>query len=141
VYAVADGVRTWIFQDGVTHVVDHTPKRRAVGGGDAAALAAPMPATVTQVHVTPGQAVDTGDVLVTLEAMKMELSIRANVTGIVTAINCRLGELVQPGVPLVELREPEPELQREPGTEPEHERTLRQAQGRPEQRRGTRREN
>jgi biotin carboxyl carrier protein len=64
-----------------------------------------MPATVTQVHVTPGQQVQAGDVLLTLEAMKMELPIRASAAGVVKSINCRTGELVRPGNPLVELTE------------------------------------
>ncbi len=61
-----------------------------------------MPATVVAINVTPGQAVTAGDVLVVLEAMKMELAITAPRDGRVRAIACRVGELVQPGVPLVE---------------------------------------
>ena len=44
---------------------------------DEMALASPMPATVAAVRVTPGQAVARGDVLIMLEAMKMELPIIA----------------------------------------------------------------
>jgi biotin carboxyl carrier protein len=67
------------------------------------ALAAPMPATVASIHVEVGQNVGTGDLLITLEAMKMELPIRAPRIARVKAIACRRGELVQAGVPLVEL--------------------------------------
>ena len=67
------------------------------------ALAAPMPATVASIHVTAGQEVDVGDLLVMLEAMKMELPIRAPRAGRVKTIACQRGELVQPGVSLVEL--------------------------------------
>jgi acetyl-CoA/propionyl-CoA carboxylase biotin carboxyl carrier protein len=70
---------------------------------DDMALAAPMPATVASIHVSPGQDVATGDLLVMLEAMKMELPIRAPRAGRVKAVACRRGELVQPGVALVEL--------------------------------------
>jgi biotin carboxyl carrier protein len=42
-------------------------------------------------------------VLLTLEAMKMELPIRAARDGIVSAILCAPGDLVQPGPPLVEI--------------------------------------
>jgi biotin carboxyl carrier protein len=108
-YAVTDGPKTWVFLDGITHVVETARRGRAAGGHDAGALAAPMPATVTRIHVAVGQAVAAGDVLVTLEAMKMELPITATARGTVAAINCRVGELVQPGVPLVELRNSEPE--------------------------------
>ena len=64
---------------------------------------APMPATVIKVLVAPGQAVRQADTLLVLEAMKMELPIRAPGDAVVTAVNCREGELVQPDRTLVEL--------------------------------------
>ena len=66
-------------------------------------LTAPMPATVVKVLVVPGQSVRRGDTLVVVEAMKMELPIRAPGDAIVAAVNCREGELVQPDRVLVEL--------------------------------------
>jgi biotin carboxyl carrier protein len=102
-YGVADGARTWVFLDGVTHVIEPPRQSRQGAGHDDAALAAPMPATVTQIHVAIGQVVAPADLLVTLEAMKMELPVRAIAAGTVSAINCRVGELVQPGAPLVEM--------------------------------------
>ena len=66
-------------------------------------LNAPMPATVVKVLVAPGQRVRHGDTLVVLEAMKMELPIRAPADATVQAVNCREGELVQPDRTLVEL--------------------------------------
>jgi glutaconyl-CoA decarboxylase len=62
-----------------------------------------MPATVLRINVKPGDAVKKGDVLVLLEAMKMELPIRAAADATVAAVHCREGELVQPDTPLVEL--------------------------------------
>ena len=103
-YGAAAGTSTWVFVDGQSFVIDSGPTRRAGAAHDSSALAAPMPATVTQVHVAPGQPVKAGDVLITLEAMKMELPIRATVDATVTAVHCRAGELVQPGIPLVDLR-------------------------------------
>jgi biotin carboxyl carrier protein len=105
-YAVADGTRTWIFIDGRTYVVegdDHDGNARAHATDDQMALSAPMPATVVTIDVTPGQEVAPGDLLVMLEAMKMELPIRAPRAGRVKSVACREGELVQPGVPLVEI--------------------------------------
>ncbi len=75
-----------------------------VSGSDA--LSSPMPATVAGVEVNAGDMVTAGDLLVTLEAMKMELPIRSPRDGRVKAVNCQKGDLVQPGVPLVELDEP-----------------------------------
>lgn len=69
----------------------------------AGSLAAPMPATVVSVRVKPGDAVTQGQTLALLEAMKMELPLRAPADGVVRAVHCRPGELVQPGPPLIEL--------------------------------------
>ncbi len=55
--------------------------------------------------VQPGQRVAAGDVLIRLEAMKMELPVRSPRDATVIAIKCREGELVQAGVPLLELDE------------------------------------
>ena len=107
--SVAYGVRrageTWVFLDGRVYVIGATDARAGVGRRDEASLAAPMPATVVAINVTPGQTVKAGDVLVVLEAMKMELAITAPHDGHVRAIACHVGELVQPGVPLVEFDE------------------------------------
>jgi 3-methylcrotonyl-CoA carboxylase alpha subunit len=62
-----------------------------------------MPATVAQVHVSSGQTVQAGDLLVSLEAMKMHLPIRAPAAGVVKAVFCREGDMVQPDTPLLEL--------------------------------------
>ena len=62
-----------------------------------------MPATVVRIAVKNGDAVKQGDVLVALEAMMMEMPIRAPRDGVVAAIDCREGELVQPGVPLIQI--------------------------------------
>lgn len=105
-YATRNGSDTWVFLDGRVYVVaPAAPARsgRSARRDDASALGAPMPATVVSVNVVPGQQVARGDALVMLEAMKMELAIKAPRDGIVGRIACRAGELVQPGVPLLEL--------------------------------------
>ena len=105
-YGVLSGGRAWVFLDGRTYVVDtasHGGRARGGRHDDPSALASPMPATVVGIEVTPGQEVRAGDVLIRLEAMKMELPIKAPRDGRVASIGCRVGELVQPGVPLVEL--------------------------------------
>jgi biotin carboxyl carrier protein len=62
-----------------------------------------MPATVVKVLVEPGRTIAAGEVVLVLEAMKMELPIRSPRDGVVAAVRCTQGELVQPGVALVEL--------------------------------------
>jgi 3-methylcrotonyl-CoA carboxylase alpha subunit len=103
-YAIVSGATTWVFRDGIAYeIVEPTAPRRRAGSHES--LAAPMPATVIAVNVQPGAQVSRGDILVLLEAMKMELPLRAPSTGKVTAVNCQAGQLVQPGTPLVEIGE------------------------------------
>ena len=104
-YAVRDRRRTWVFIDGRTYVIEPDADdagEPAHATNDPLALSAPMPATVLAVKVAPGQDVAAGDLLVLLEAMKMEVPIKAPRAGRVKSLACREGELVQPGVPLVE---------------------------------------
>jgi acetyl/propionyl-CoA carboxylase alpha subunit len=97
----------WVFLRGRTFFLpDAASPARSAARDDAAALSAPMPATVVAVNVESGADVSQGDVLVVLEAMKMELPIKAPGDGRVGRILCRPGELVQPGSPLLELDVP-----------------------------------
>jgi biotin carboxyl carrier protein len=66
-------------------------------------IRAPMSATVIRVHVAVGSVVVEGDPLIVVEAMKMEMPLRAPRAGIVGAVHCKEGELVQPTTVLVEL--------------------------------------
>ena len=66
------------------------------------ALTAPMPATIVKIHVKPGDAVAKGQTLMLLEAMKMELPIRAPGDGLVSAVHGREGQLVAADALLVE---------------------------------------
>ena len=94
----------WVFFEGEVYEIEVQPEgRRRRPAMSHAPLSAPMPATVVRVEVTPGSAVRAGDTLVILEAMKMELPIRAAVDGTVRAVHCKAGDLVQPGVPLIDL--------------------------------------
>ncbi|MDH4558650.1 acetyl/propionyl/methylcrotonyl-CoA carboxylase subunit alpha [Pseudomonas sp. BN417] len=68
-------------------------------------LTAPMNGSIVRVLVEAGQQVEAGTALVVLEAMKMEHSIRAPHAGVVKALYCGEGELVNEGTALVELEE------------------------------------
>jgi biotin carboxyl carrier protein len=62
-----------------------------------------MPARVGSITVTTGARVRKGDILVVLEAMKMELPIRAPGAGVVAAVHCEQGQLVQADTVLLDL--------------------------------------
>jgi pyruvate carboxylase len=95
-----DGTRTVFFelngQPRSVRVTDRsqTPKRppqRKIEPGNPHHVGAPMPGTVATVSVTVGLRIKRGDVVVTIEAMKMEAAVRAEVDGEVAQV------LVQPG--------------------------------------------
>jgi biotin carboxyl carrier protein len=114
-YRVDDGTRTWtvavagppdnrwVWVDGTATKLEPPAAARTRGRTATDELTAPMPATVVKILIESGAEVKRGDTLLMLEAMKMELPIRAPRDGIVRAVNCKVGELVQPGSHLLEL--------------------------------------
>jgi len=75
----------------------------APGSAGANAVVAPMPGNINAVKVTSGQQVKKGDVLVVLEAMKMENEIYAEREGKIGQVFVQKGATVETGTPLVEL--------------------------------------
>ena len=67
----------------------------AAGAGEQ--ITAPMPGTILDVKVTAGQAVKSGDVLMILEAMKMENEIMAPHDGTITSVATTKGSSVESG--------------------------------------------
>ena len=102
VAVAGDGDTQWVFVNGQVATVDAPKPGRRRARSSEGGVMSPMPATVVAVNVTPGQAVTAGDTLIVLEAMKMELPIRAPRDGIVKSVTCVKGDLVQPGVNLLE---------------------------------------
>jgi biotin carboxyl carrier protein len=76
------------------------PRAKHSGG-----LESPMPGLVTRVMVRVGEVVKKGQPLLAIEAMKMEHLVRAPRDGKVRGLRAASGEMVTPGVALVELEE------------------------------------
>jgi 3-methylcrotonyl-CoA carboxylase alpha subunit len=94
--------------DGATHALRHhdprAPADAAEGGGGR--VIAPMPGRVLRILVAVGAPVRRGEVLVVIEAMKVQMRITAPADGIVAAIGCGEGDLVEDGAELVTIAEP-----------------------------------
>ncbi|MFT5639171.1 MAG: pyruvate carboxylase [Paracoccaceae bacterium] len=80
-----------------------TAKRPKAVAGNADHIGAPMPGAVAAVVVSPGQEVKTGDMLLTIEAMKMETGIHVERDAVVKAVHVRPGDQIDAKDLLVEL--------------------------------------
>ncbi|HEV2343508.1 MAG TPA: biotin/lipoyl-containing protein, partial [Actinocrinis sp.] len=90
--------------------VRRAPGRRAGGGRGATAvtgdaLCSPMQGTVVKVGVVEGQVVAVGDLVVVLEAMKMEQPLTAHKAGTVVALAAQVGTSVSAGAILCEIKD------------------------------------
>ena len=108
IYVAGPAADRWIFWKGQVFRGDFRagePQRRseAAKRSGPTSLTAPMPARVIKILAQAGVVVKKGDTLVVLEAMKMELPIRAPADGKVAAVHCREGELVQVDAVLIDL--------------------------------------
>jgi biotin carboxyl carrier protein len=100
--AARQGDRVFVWCDG--QVFEFLEARRADrAGSERGDLLAPMPGRIRQTLVSEGEAVQRGQVLLILEAMKMEHAIRAPRDGTVNRLPHREGDLVEAGTPLVVL--------------------------------------
>lgn len=92
------------------HVLGHTLQFEVVEPGasssdDEGGLTAPMPGKILEVHVSVGQTVSSGDVLMVMEAMKMEHKIVAGSEGVVETILFKEGDQVPQGAELLTISE------------------------------------
>jgi len=88
------------------------PTRRSTGGAKAKApssntLAAPMQGTIVKVGVVEGDEVNEGDLVVVLEAMKMEQPINAHRSGVIKSLTAKVGDSVTSGQEMCEIVDPE----------------------------------
>ena len=95
-----------IFKNGKTYAFHYIKNNYSAedSAGSEGNLKAPMPGAITQVFVTANQSVKKDEVLLTLEAMKMEYAIRAPFDGVVIASYFQKGDQVKAGDELVEFQ-------------------------------------
>lgn len=79
------------------------PKKAAPAASGGKPVTAPMPGTILDIKVSEGQQVTSGEVLVILEAMKMENEIKAPADGTVGSVAVSKGESVDTGATLITL--------------------------------------
>jgi acetyl/propionyl-CoA carboxylase alpha subunit len=106
-FATHEG-KKWISLGGCTYVLEKpsaASKRRQSDAAAAGLVRAPMPAQVRALHVAEGEAVQKGDTLLLLEAMKMEIRIQAPREGTVKRLLVSLEQTVARDQVLLEMEE------------------------------------
>ena len=81
----------------------HRAKAAMVGGASGTGLTSPMQGTVVKIAVVDGQSVEIGDLVIVLEAMKMEQPLTAHKAGKVTNLKAVIGETVSSGTVLCDI--------------------------------------
>jgi biotin carboxyl carrier protein len=88
------------------------PKQKRSAGGKSkksGKVSANIPGKVVTVEVSIGEEVEEGQVVMILEAMKMQNEIQAPVSGTITEIHCEEGQSIEANVPLLVITPPESE--------------------------------
>lgn len=106
-YVSSEGQHRWVTVGGRTFMLTRASTfRRGLGTHDGASeLSAPMPGQVRAVNVNAGETVAKGQVLVVLEAMKMEIRLQAPFDATVASVNAAVGETVEREQVLVKLQQ------------------------------------
>jgi len=104
-YVARRGEERFVHLDGQAHSLLSSTgqKRRSKGQGHEGDLTAQMPGQVREVRVREGERVQAGQVLLVMEAMKMELRVTASADGVVKRLLVAAGQVVQRGQRLIEL--------------------------------------
>jgi len=100
--AVASGHRSYVRVESERMRSAEQAKKTTVAGGDKT-VKSPMPGRVVKVLVAKGDAVEVGQGLLVLEAMKMENEVRARVAGTVAEVHVAAGATVEGNAKLVTL--------------------------------------
>jgi acetyl/propionyl-CoA carboxylase alpha subunit len=106
-YWAAEGPLRWMWINGETYLFDKRTSLARGGAGIQVAektLRSPMPGQVTAIHAEAGSAIEKGQTLVLLEAMKMEIRIQAPQDGQLERVLVEVGQTVERDQALVELK-------------------------------------
>ena len=105
-HAGSTGGQIWLHVDGVVYLlIDETAQRRKkIQSEEQREVISPMPGKITKVLKQPGDPVQSGDVVVVMEAMKMEYNLKASKAGTVEDVFVKVGDQVSLGALLLRVQ-------------------------------------
>ena len=104
--ATVEGETFNVEVEGDTSQTITKPKRSGKKRKKSGTVSSSIPGKVITVEVEVGQEVAEGDVVLILEAMKMQNEVAAPISGKITEINCKSGENIEANLPLVVIEPP-----------------------------------
>lgn len=106
--AVRRGLEVWYHLDGITHKYEVQSKCHSGGASNSdeanGVFSAQMPGKIMKVNVAQGDKVSAGQVLLVMEAMKMEYSIESPFDGEIETLECKADQQVAAGDLLVKIQ-------------------------------------
>ena len=99
------GTNLWLHFRGKNYVVPLAQEKKKRGGGPQSqrnSITAPMPGKISKILLSENQDVKVGQVVVVMEAMKMEYTLKSEVDGKIKKVTTEVGDQVQLGQVLVE---------------------------------------
>ena len=101
--------KLWVHHNGLTLTAESNggPRKRrsAEGKASTSQIVAPMPGKITKIFVENNTEIEIGQAVVVMEAMKMEYTLKSELTTTVENVLVKLGDQVQLGQTLVKLKE------------------------------------
>lgn len=111
-WALKQGSALWVHVDGRSLRIDKGPeagsRKSKASQADPKKILAPMPGKITSIKVQAGSTIAAGQVVVTMEAMKMEYNLKAATDGKIGEVLCKVGQQVKLGELLIKIEEKAP---------------------------------
>jgi biotin carboxyl carrier protein len=99
----------WVHFEGRTFIYENPAQKKfgkkGAGKAKSGEMLAPMPGKVTKLLKNVGDKVAAGDVVLVMEAMKMEYTLKSDIAGEVTTVGCKVGDQVALGKLLAQIKE------------------------------------
>jgi biotin carboxyl carrier protein len=97
----------WVHVQGRTFIFESDAQKKRsrskAGAGATGLIASPMPGKITKILKSVGDVIRAGDAILVMEAMKMEYTLKADISGLLKSLDCKVGEQVALGKKLAQI--------------------------------------
>jgi len=101
--SIGDKIYNVEIDEGERGVSRRSRATKSLGASGSGVISSAIPGKIVAIMTSEGDSVESGAVVIVLEAMKMQNEIKASIDGIVKSIMCKPGERVEANMPLMEI--------------------------------------